>query len=184
MKTLRSILMAVALSAAVSSAIAADIEKEFFHPAASLYIHGDIAAASNRVARGLALYPDDAKLKRLMELLKQPPQEQQDKQNQKDQQNQDSRQQQKPDESDAQQDQSDQQKNEDGQQEQDANQQPDRDSEGSPPEPAQPQQPKDAGDISREEAMRMLNAMKQQEKNQRMRLRPVLGVPADVEKDW
>ena len=61
-----------------------DIDAAYFHPAASLYIQGDLNQASNIVAQGLSEFPDDAKLKKLEELLK----KQQDQQNNEDQQDQ------------------------------------------------------------------------------------------------
>ena len=96
MKTIASILILFGLAA---SAIAdpAEVDAKYFHPAASLYIHGDSTSASNLVVKGLSIYPDDGKLKRLKELLDKPPeqnkedQQQDQKQDdqQQDQQNQD-----------------------------------------------------------------------------------------------
>ncbi len=46
----------------------------------------------------------------------------------------------------------------------------------------QPQQ--EAGEMSEEEAQQLLDAMKQNEKDQRQNLRPYLGQPIRVDKDW
>lgn len=47
-----------------------------------------------------------------------------------------------------------------------------------------PPQPKQAGEMSKEEAQQLLDAMKQNEKDQRTNLRPYLGQPVRVDKDW
>src|SRR5262245_23951325 len=57
---------------------------DFFHTGAQSYITNNVASAREQVDRGLALFPDDPKLKQLDELLKQQQQNQQSKnQNQK-----------------------------------------------------------------------------------------------------
>jgi Ca-activated chloride channel family protein len=57
---------------------------DFFNSGAQLYISNNISAAKQQVETGLKFYPDDAKLKKLEELLKQ----QQQSQNSQSQQNQ------------------------------------------------------------------------------------------------
>jgi len=141
-----------------------EVDSTYFHPAASLYIHGDTVAASNLVEQGLAVFPDDGKLKRLKELLEK--QQQQDKneqdKNQQDQEKQDQQQDQPTDP----QDQEPSERNEDqaDQQEQ--------------PEPQRAEQ------MNQDEAERLLDAMKQEEKNKRLDLHPVMGRPVNVDKDW
>ena len=49
---------------------------DFFNSGAQLYISNNIPAALERVEMGLKTYPDDAKLKKLEELLKQKQQQQ------------------------------------------------------------------------------------------------------------
>lgn len=133
-----------------------EADSAYFHPAASLYIQGNAGDASNLVARGLAEFPNDGKLKRLKELLeKQQDQEQQDQQNQE--QEQDSQDQQQDDQ---QQDQPDQ------------------------PEQQQQPEPQRAEQMSQDEAEQLLDAMKQEEKNKRLELHPVMGRPVKVDKDW
>jgi Ca-activated chloride channel family protein len=63
---------------------------DFFNGGAQLYISNNIPAALERVANGLKTYPDNEKLKRLEQLLKQEQQQQQQQQeqNQKEQQQQ------------------------------------------------------------------------------------------------
>ena len=81
---------------------------EFFHGGAQLYLSNNVPAALDVVTNGLAQFPDDAKLKKLEELLKQKQQEQQQQdqqkqeQDKKDQQEQDKKDQQKKDEQDQQ----------------------------------------------------------------------------------
>ena len=46
-----------------------NVDNEYFHPAASAFIQGDIHTASNKITKGLIEYPDNPKLRRLEELL-------------------------------------------------------------------------------------------------------------------
>ncbi|MFM2081448.1 MAG: hypothetical protein RL380_139 [Verrucomicrobiota bacterium] len=73
---------------------------EFFHGGAQLYLSNNVPAALGVVTNGLAQFPDDAKLKKLEELLKQKQQEQQQQDQQK--QEQEKKDQQKKDEQDKQ----------------------------------------------------------------------------------
>jgi hypothetical protein len=157
MKTAATILIFGALSTAALAG-EVDIDSTYFHPAASLYIHGDAANASNLVAQGLSHFPEDGKLLRLQELLDQ----QQDQQQDEDQQQ---NQQQKQD------------------QEQDQNQQQDQNQEQEQQD-AQPPEPQQAEQMNQDEAERLLDAMKQEEENKRLQLRPVRGRPVRVDKDW
>ena len=59
---------------------------DFFNGGAQLYISNNIPAALERVETGLKTYPDDPKLKRLEQLLKQQQQQQQQQQEQQKQQ--------------------------------------------------------------------------------------------------
>lgn len=152
MKLTLSILVGVAL-ASVAFAEEAAVDATYFHPAASLYIHGDTASASNLVARGLSLHPDDGKLKRLKELLEK--QKQQDDQNQK--------KEKKPTEEESQ---------KEPEQEQNQHQE------------EQPSEPESAEQMTEDEAKQLLDAMRQEEKNKRLQLHPVLGAPVKVDKDW
>ncbi|VGO22794.1 hypothetical protein [Pontiella sulfatireligans] len=179
MKIVASILICCALaSAAFADEAQAEAEADavYFHPAASLYIHGDAAGASNLVATGLSIYPEDGKLRALEELLKKQ-QEQQDQENQNDQQQKnDDQQQQKNDEQQKQN--QDQQKNDEQQQEQEQN--PEQDQQNPEPEP----EPQSAEQMTPDEAQRLLDAMRQEEENKRLQLHPVMGAPVKVDKDW
>ena len=165
MKTILSILIMGTL-AIVASANETDVDASYFHPAASLYIHGDATSASNLVATGLSLFPEDGKLLRLKELLEQ---QQEQQQNQDDQQDQDQQQ------DDQQQDQQDQEQD---QQDQDQEQQDE------PQEQPQQPEPPSAEQMSADEAEQLLDAMRQEEQNKRLQLHPVMGAPVNVEKDW
>jgi len=55
---------------------------DFFHSGAQFYISNNIPSALEQVEAGRKIYPDDEKLKKLEELLKQKQQQQQDKQQQ------------------------------------------------------------------------------------------------------
>jgi len=134
-----------------------DVDATYFHPAASLYIHGDSTSASNLVAKGLSLFPEDGKLKRLKELLEQQQEQQQNEQNQDQEQPQD------------------QQQNEQNQDQEQQDQQQDQ--------PQQPEPPS-AEQMSADEAEQLLDAMRQEEQNKRLQLHPVMGAPVKVDKDW
>lgn len=140
------------------------VDSTYFHPAASLYIKGDITAASNLVTRGLTDFPDDGKLKRLKELIEQ---QQQNEQNQ---------------DQDQQQDQKEQDQNEQDEEQQQQNE-PDHEQQDPTDQQQQPE-PQRAEQMSEDEAERLLDAMKQEEKNKRLELHPVMGRPVQVDKDW
>jgi len=143
-----------------------DVDATYFHPAASYYIHGDSSSASNLVARGLVLYPDDGKLKRLKELLE----KQQEEQNQENEDNQQENQEQQPEENEP----SEQENDGEQEEEQEPNQPPEE-------QPAEPEIPEQ---MSEDEAKQLLDAMRQEEKNKRLQLQPVMGTPVKVDKDW
>lgn len=148
------------------TALAQDIDATYFHPAASMYIHGDSAGASNLVANGLSLFPDNGKLKRLKDLLDQ----QQEQQQNQDQQQQD----------DQQQDQQDQQDQRQDQEQQNQQQEPQDQTQEQPQQP----EPPSAEQMSEDEAEQLLDAMRQEEQNKRLQLHPVMGAPVKVDKDW
>lgn len=74
------------LGAVMAYAQSAD---DFFHSGAQSYLSNSIPQAKAQVDAGLKLFPEDAKLKKLDELLKQQQQSQQSQQNQENQENQD-----------------------------------------------------------------------------------------------
>lgn len=161
---------------------AAQTAREMFNPPAKEYILGNNAAASNLVTQALSKYPDNEQLQKLKELIEQ---QQQDQQNQ-DQQNQDQQNQDQQNQDQQNQDQQNQDQQNEDQQNQDQQEQEPQEQEPQKQEPqeAQPSQPQQAGEMSEEEAQQLLDAMKQNEKDQRTDLRPILGQPVRVDKDW
>ncbi|QHI70098.1 hypothetical protein [Tichowtungia aerotolerans] len=162
---------------------------ELFNPAAREYIYGNNSVASNLVTQALGQYPTDEKLLKLKELIEQQ-QEQQDQQNQQNQDQQD-QQDQNQDQQNPNQDQQNpnqDQQNQDQQQQQDQEQQEQEQQQADEQEPQEAQppeaQPHQAGEMSPEEAQQLLDAMKLNEKDQRTDLRPYLGAPVKVDKDW
>ncbi|MEN8253860.1 MAG: hypothetical protein ABFR33_00170 [Verrucomicrobiota bacterium] len=163
-----SYILSTCLAAALAFAVEpgeVDIDATYFHPAASMYIHGDATSASNLVAKGLSLFPEDGKLLRLKELLEQ---QQEQQQNEDQDQSQDQ---------DKQQDQKDQQEQQQDQQEEQQNQEQ-QDQQQEQPEPPS------AEEMSEDEAKQLLDAMRQEEQNKRLQLHPVMGAPVKVDKDW
>lgn len=86
-KLFQQFLVAVGLFAFVLHRAAAQSADDFFHSGARSYLSNNVAGAQKEVDQGLKLYPDDIKLKKLDELLKQQ-QQQNQQQNQQQQQNQ------------------------------------------------------------------------------------------------
>ena len=161
---------------------------DFFNGGAHFYISNSIPQALESVEDGLKQYPDDAKLKKLYELLKQ--QQQQQQQSQQNQQNQSQQQ-----KSNSQQNQQQQQPAQQNSQPQKQNEQKQSDQKNA--EQQQPQksgeqrekqneqgQPVPAGQMTPEEAKRLLDAQKGSE--QVLQLKPQ-GKPENQNqpvKDW
>jgi len=157
---------------------------QLFNPAAKEFIYGNTPVASNLVEQALTKFPDDEKLQKLKKLIeeqkKNQDQQKQDQKN-KDQNQQDQKQDQKQDQ------QNQDQQNDQDQPKQDPADSPDQPNpadQKEPPQDPQPAQPRQAGEMSPEEAQQLLDAMKQDEQDQRANLKPYLGNPVRVEKDW
>ena len=167
-------------------AVCAQPADEFFHSGAQSYLSNNVAKAREEVDNGLKLYPEDLKLKKLDELLKQ--QSQQPSKN--DQQKQD---QEKKDQQPAKPDQKDQQKQGEKQsQEQKDKQKPEQPAKSSDgkkdkrdgQEQSEPSQPMQAHAMTPQEAKQLLDAQKGDE--QVLQFRPQ-GEPknrARTLKDW
>jgi Ca-activated chloride channel family protein len=174
--------------------------EDFFNGGAQLYISNNIPSALERVELGLKSYPDDEKLKKLEQLLKQQQQQQQNQQNQQqqhDQKNQQQKnQQEKSDEQEKQdQKQQDQQKQDEQKQnqsdrkkdEQQKQQEQKKDSGDKSKDQKQEQQqgrPVKPGEMTPEEAKRLLDAQKDNE--QLLQMKPQ-EKPRDSNrpvKDW
>jgi Ca-activated chloride channel family protein len=170
---------------------------DYFNGGAHAYITNNVPEALKSVETGLKQYPDDVKLKKLYELLKQQSQQQsQQNQNQQSQQNQS--QQQKQQSQKNQQNQQNQQNRQQSQQNQNAQNQSGQQNQPQPPPPAsnakqggeKPEnqnesgQPLAAGQMSPEAARRLLDAQKGDE--QFLQLKPQ-DKPQDNRrplKDW
>ena len=158
---------------------------DFFHRGAQFYLSNNIAGAKQAVATGLKFYPDDAKLKKLDELLKQ--QSQSQSQNSKDQQKQQS--QAKPDSQ--KQDQKDQADKSSDQKKEDEQKQPEQPKSASEKKDGEKPENKNAdgqpvapGQMTPEEAKRLLDSQKGDE--QFLQLKPP-EKPKDNQqkfKDW
>jgi len=158
---------------------------DIFNGGAQLYISNNIPAALERVETGLKIYPDDAKLKQLEQLLKQQQQHQQKQQQDKNQQPQNSQDQQKSEQQkseeqkqkEAEQKKAEEQK----QQEQQKAAADKKDDEKKDQAEAQPVKP---GQMTPEEAKRLLDAQKDNE--QLLQMKPQ-DKPRDTMrpvKDW
>ena len=171
---------------------------DFFHSGAQFYISNSIPQAKEQVEMGLKLYPDDEKLKKLEELLKQ----QQQQKSQQNQQQQNQKDQQSKDQQKSQQQKSDSQKNEQqkesqDQQKQDEQKQAEQKKSDEEKKAEQPKaeaekkdeqkgegQPTAPGQMTPEEAKRLLDAQKGNE--QFLQLKPQ-DKPRDSRrpvKDW
>ena len=153
---------------------------DFFNSGAQLYISNNVPAALERVEMGLKTYPDDGKLKKLEELLKQKKQQQQ---NQQQQQQQNQSQQQK---SDSQKDQQ-QKQNAQNQQKQDEQQkqQEQQKSDGEKPDKPEAQaQPVKPGELTKDEAKRLLDAQKDNEQILQMKPQAKPRNPDQPVRDW
>ena len=153
---------------------------DFFNSGAQFYISNNIPAAKERVETGLKIYPDDVKLKKLEELLKQ---QQQSQQNSEDQKNQQQQQNQQSSQKNSQ-NQSGDKKNE-SQKKPEQQKSSDEKKDGEKPENQNGEsQPVAPGQMTPEEAKRLLDAQKGDE--QVLQLKPQ-GKPQDNQKpvkDW
>ena len=155
---------------------------DFFNSGAQFYISNNIPAAKERVESGLQIYPDDVKLKKLEELLKQQQQSQnsQSQQNQQQQNNQQSQQQKSDSQKSQQQNQESSPKKSQDQQKQDEKNQSGQKQDNQNAE----NQAAAAGQMTPEEAKKLLDAQKGDE--QVLQLKPQ-GKPQDPNrpvKDW
>jgi len=172
MKLHQTILICTALYAAASAQTAIQL----FNPSAKEYIYGNTPVASNLVEQALVKFPEDEKLLKLKKLIEQQ-QQKKDQQQQKNQKQNQQKQDKEKQKQDQKQDQPDKSDASDPSKE-------DQSQKQNEPEKLQPAQPKQAGEMSKEEAQQLLDAMKQDEQDQRANLTPFLGGPVRVEKDW
>jgi Ca-activated chloride channel family protein len=152
-------LISISLFALVMQKVCAQSADDFFHTGARAYLTNNTTTAKEQVDKGLKLYPDDAKLKKLDELLKQQ-QQQQQQQNQKQQQQQQNQSQQNQSQSKQDQQKQQDQKKQDEQKKQDQ-QKPDQAKQDQKEQPKEQQTP---GEMTPEEAKQLLDAQKGDEK--------------------
>ena len=154
---------------------------QYFNRGANQYIDDQLEEARQTVEQGLQVHPGDQRLEELKKLLEQQEQQDQQKQDQQEQQKQD--QQQNEDQKDQDQDKNEQEKQDQQKQDQQEKEQEKNQDQQEQQEQDREEQPS-PDQISREEAEMLLDAMKQDEKAQREKMRIMLGRPQDVEKDW
>ena len=173
---------------------------DYFNSGAQCYISNNIAQAKESVATGLKFYPDDIKLKKLEELLKQQSQQQQQQQNQQNQQSQQNQKQQQQ----SKQNQSQQQSQKNQQQQQDQQAQNQSGQEKDKQQQEQQRQAKSAGkqsdekrddqtgqaqaakaqEMSPEQAQRLLDAQKGDEQFLQLKPKNPPESPNRPIKDW
>jgi Ca-activated chloride channel family protein len=162
--------------------------EDFINTGAQLYISNNVPAALERVEMGLKTYPDDEKLKKLEELLKQN-QQQQNQQNQQQQSQQDQKQQDKKDQQPKpdQKQQQDQKQNSDQKKDEEQKQQQqkiDSSDKQKDEQKEQQGQPVKAGEMTPEEAKRLLDAQKGNEQLLQMKPQDKPRDPNRPVKDW
>jgi hypothetical protein len=166
----------------------AQTAEDFFNGGAQFYISNNIPSALEKVEGGLKIYPADQKLKKLEELLKQ----QQQQQSQQNQQNQSKQQQSQQNQQSSQKNSQDQQKqNQSGEKKDDQQKQHEQQKSSAEKKDGEKQdkqeadgQPVAPGQMTPEEAKRLLDAQKGDE--QVLQLKPQ-GRPPDSQKpvkDW
>ena len=140
----------------------AETADDFFHGGAVNYLSNNIPKALEVVTNGRALFPDDIKLKKLEELLKQQNQQQQQQQ-QEQQQKEEQKKQDEKKEQQSKQDQKDQQKKEE-QSKQDQQKQEQQAKSNADDKQPKEEQPTTAHAMTPQEAQRLLDAQKGDEK--------------------
>jgi tRNA(Glu) U13 pseudouridine synthase TruD len=179
------ILLSLSLLLPASPAASAQSADEFFHDGAQSYLSNNVARAREEVDKGLKLFPEDIKLKKLDELLKQQSQQQSKNDQQQEQQQKDQPQQGKQDKKEQPQGDKQSQEQKDKQQpEQAAKSSGEKKDNKDEPQPGEPSQPMPAHAMTPQEAKQLLDAQKGEE--QVLQFRPP-GEPRSrgrTLKDW
>jgi hypothetical protein len=154
------LLLSISLAALAVQKVCAESADDFFHSGAQSYLSNNVEGAKQEVAKGLKLFPDDTKLKKLDELLKQQQQQQQQQnqqqQNSKQNQSQSKQDQQKQSEQQKQ----DEQKKQQEQQQQQKNQQRDQEKQGDEQKQKPKEQQTAPAQMTPEEAKQLLDSQK------------------------
>ena len=172
---------------------------DHYHSAAQAYIHSKIPIALSEIQAGLALQPSHPKLQALLEKIKeqQKNKDQQDQQNKendesKEQQQQDQKEQQKNKDQQDRQKESDEngEKKEDKEKEQSKQEKEKQDSEDKKEQQKQPPAEDPNGEkaeekkLSREAALQLLKALENEEKNNKIKQRPIKSEGVKRDRDW
>jgi len=144
--------------------LSAQTVDDYFHTASNFYVNGKNRQAKESVQTGLQIYPTDKKLNSLAGLIKE--EEEQEQQ-------QDSQEQQ---EGDQQEDQEQQSGDQDEQQDQQAGEE-EQEQQGQAVE-------KDKDEMSKEDAERILEALKNDEQDNQKLRKPIKGRRRTTDKDW
>jgi outer membrane biosynthesis protein TonB len=156
------LLISISLLALALPKADAQSADDFFHGGAQSYLSNNVAGARQEVDKGLKLFPDDVKLKKLDELLKQQQQQQSQQQQQKDeqqkQQNQSQSKQNQQQQSQQQKQDEQQKQQQQQQQQQQKNQQ--RNQEKQADEQKKKEQQTPPGEMTPEEAKQLLDSQK------------------------
>jgi Ca-activated chloride channel family protein len=162
----------------------------FFHGGARSFIDGNVNDAETLVEQGLALEPQDGKLLALQELLRQERENRQQERSGNNENTQDNQQQEESEEQES-------EGSEEGQQEEGEQSEEPREEEARPEggeDPSGDRQeeerergqgaPEDPEELSREQALRILQALQNEEEQLLREVQKVKGRPRQVEKDW
>ena len=155
---LRNSLLSISLFVLASGRAQVQNADDFFHSGARSYLSNNIPGAKEVVSNGLARFPDDIKLKKLDELLKQQQQGKQGQQNQQQQQNQSQQNQSQSKQDQQKQSQEQKQKEQQKQQKQKQDQQKEKQGGGQ-----QKEQQLEAGQMSPEQAKQLMDQQKADE---------------------
>jgi Ca-activated chloride channel family protein len=153
------LLISISLLALALQKADAQSADDYFHGGAQSYLSNNVAGARQEVDQGLKLFPDDVKLKKLDELLKQQQQQQsQQQQQQKEQQQKQSQQNQSQSKQNQQQQSQQQKQDEQQKQQQQKNQQRDQEKQGDEQKKKEQQTP--PGEMTPQEAKQLLDSQK------------------------
>ncbi|MBN1115886.1 MAG: hypothetical protein JXA77_01680 [Bacteroidales bacterium] len=153
--------------------------EDIFHFAGNLFINGNYKGAKAEIENGLKLFPGDSKLQALRDKIK----EQEKKQQEQNQQNQDQNNEEKDKQN---QKQEDNQQADNSDQEQNQQQPQPKDGEQEEQQQQQQQQQYVEGEISKEDAERILNALEEEEKDvlKKLELEKAKSKKVPTEKEW
>ncbi len=164
-------------------------QRSFYNLGNSLFQAGQYEQAKQAYIKSLQFNPDDMEAKHNLEVTLEKIQEQQQQQQQQNQENQDKQEKQQNQEQNQQQEQKQdkerqQQQQEQDKQEQDPQQNRKQKQEQQKQEEQQQLQQPQQGKMSREDALRILNALQDDEKEVQKQIQRYFGKPRKVEKDW